>query len=200
MNLLIVFIFILFFIIGISILINYFTSIFLSDSLNENHIISFLISTLLLSYSILSLPIKLNIDFNYYILPILILGHFICYNYSYLFLIFLSNILYFIETKILKSKIIIKIFSYFHINFDYIFHPCLNFSKQPIHENLKLLKILLFISYFLSIVAFKFFFEPYLIATYEINDFIINSLNTYTDIFIVSIIPVFISFFKNIRI
>lgn len=200
MSVLKIFIFILFFIIGISIIINYFTTIYSYNELYNDHWIIFIIATILLSVSIFSIPIELNINLNYYTLPILLLGHLLCYNYCYMFLIILYVILNIIDNIVLKSKFIIKIFNKFNIKSNYIFHPSLNVTKCPFNKNFKLLKLLLFLSYFLSIIAFKFFFEPYLITNYETNDIIKESITTYTDIFIISIIPVFISYFKNIKI
>lgn len=199
MDILKVSIFILLFIIGLSILIHYFTSIYTYTELPDTHWIMFIIATIFLTLSIFSIPIELNINLNYYTLPLLLIGHLICYNYCYIILIILFSILYIIDIKILKSKFIIKIFNLLNINFNYIFHPRLNIINCPLNKNFKLLKFLLFLSYFLSIISFKFFFEPYLITSYEVNDIIKDSITTYTDIFIISIIPVFISYFKNIK-
>lgn len=193
-------IFLFLFIIGISMLINYFTTIITSTEISTGYFLILFIGTVFLSLSILLLTIVLKIDLEYYILPYLLIVHLALYNYCYSFLLTLFVTFYFIENFLFYNKTFLKILDLFGIKTRYIFHPSLKFNKQPIHKNLKLLKFILFLSYFLSILCFKFFFEINLITEYKLNDITKKSIDTYSNIFIISIIPVFISYFKNIEI
>ena len=199
MNFLIIFISLFLFIIGISMLINYFTTIITSAEISKDYFLTFAVGTIILSTSIFSLVNSLEINLNIYILPLLLVAHLLLYTYCYLFLIILFNIFYFIENVLFYNKFFLKILNIFKIKIRYIFHPNLKLNNQPVYKNLRLLKFLLFLSYFLSVLCFKFFFEISLMAKYEFDNIIKESINTYSNIFIISIIPVFISYFKNIK-
>lgn len=184
----------------ILILLNFFSNIFSGNgfSSKEKAFSQLFLPSILIPFPTIVILNILKINDVNLILPCLILFHLISYIYSYAILFGIVIFISYTESKLLTHKYIGKLFKLIGISTNYILHPSFNFSLIPIYQNTKLLKLLLVLSYLLSILIFKFYIEIDLVNIFiNYKESITTGIKIYTDVFMFSIIPIIYSYLKK---
>lgn len=183
------------FLICLLFLLNHFSKIFSNEGFESipSHFFSFFFPLAML---ILNAAFSGMLAFRneYHLSFVLIfIYHLLSFFISYSCITFFMYIIEFIEfiLNVLRHS------NKFKINIPHIISPSLNI--YPICKNMKLIKALLLISYFISIILLKFYFQPYLLNNLdEFNLSIMkDTLDTYFSIFALSTLPILYSYFKK---
>lgn len=192
-----VFIFILFSIISLLTLVHYFTNILANEGFKspEHHVLSFIFPSLIIFMDIIAISTILKSNHYYLSFLALFLYHLVSF---WLIHSILTIFMYFLQfTECVLVVYINHVFKKIKFTPIHIINPKLNIF--PINKNVKLIRSLLLISYFFSIVAFKFFCEPFILKQLKFQELEImkNTLTTYYDIFALSTLPVLYSYIKK---
>lgn len=185
----------LIFLVCLLFLFNYFSKIFSDEGFNSpiSHFFSFFIPlfTLIITTILSSMTTFKDVyQLSFLLIFVYHLLSFFCAYTTITVLMYIVEIVDFILSALRISNI-------FKFNIPYIISPSLNF--YPINKNMKLMKALLLISYFISIILLKFFFQPYLLSNLDENGLSImkDTLDTYFSIFAFSTLPILYSYFKK---